>query len=248
MIVKIAYFDTVAGVAGDMFVAALLDAGAPWETIASIVDDLSLPEVRLEVREVQTHGVRARTFKVLDARSGMEVEKMESGILRTPGMLLGMIEGSSLGPEVKRHAGSILMSLARAEAHVHSVPVEEVHFHELGAMDTLVDIVAAASAVFALGIECAFCSPVRVGKGTVLTAHGRLPVPAPATARILEGVPCEAGPIAGELTTPTGAAIISHFSSGFGPMPSMIVDSEGFGAGSRDIGAPNVFRVLLGRS
>jgi uncharacterized protein (DUF111 family) len=138
--------------------------------------------------------------------------------------------------------------LAVAEAKVHGVAPEEVHFHEVGALDSIADIVAAASAFHQLGVDEAWCSPVHVGCGTVRCAHGVLPVPAPATAELLKGIPAYSDGTRGELATPTGVALLRHFCDGFCPMPPLVVEAIGHGAGSKDFGVPSLFRATLATS
>ena len=149
---------------------------------------------------------------------------------------------------------AVFIRLAVAEADVHGVSVDEVHFHEIGALDTLLDVVGVATGLAALGVEQLTVTPIAVGEGTIETEHGTLPVPAPATAGLLLGVPVDPGPRradgqpAGELTTPTGAALVSVFATGYGPMPAMSPTSIGYGAGTRDLGFPNVTRIVLGEA
>lgn len=143
-------------------------------------------------------------------------------------------------------ASSVFELLGAAEGKVHGVSPDAVHFHEVGALDAIADIVAAASAFHQLTVDEAWCSPVHVGFGTVRCAHGVLPVPAPATLELLRGVPVYSDGVRGELTTPTGAALLRHFCSGFGPMPPLVVEGVGYGAGSVDFGIPGLFRATLG--
>jgi uncharacterized protein (DUF111 family) len=136
--------------------------------------------------------------------------------------------------------------LAAAEAKVHGVSLEEIHFHEVGALDSIADIVAAASAFHQIGPAETWCSPIHVGCGTVRCAHGVLPVPAPATLELLKGIPAYSDGIRGELATPTGVALLRHFCTGFCPMPPLVVEAVGYGAGTKDFGIPNLFRATLG--
>jgi uncharacterized protein (TIGR00299 family) protein len=159
----------------------------------------------------------------------------------------GIISKGGLPQQVIDDAIAVFKLLAVAEAKVHGTTVEEVHFHEVGALDCIVDIVSAASAFHQLGIDETWCSPVHVGSGTVRCAHGLLPVPAPATMELLQGVPIYSTEVKGELVTPTGAALIRHFSKGFAPMPQMIVERVGYGAGSKDFGIPNLLRATIGQ-
>ena len=158
----------------------------------------------------------------------------------------GIIQGSGLAPKVAADALAIFQILGRAEALVHGVAIEEVHFHEVGALDAIVDIVAAASALHRLGVDEVTCSPLHVGSGTVRCAHGLLPVPAPATLEILKGIPIYASVVQGELVTPTGAAILKHFCSKFTPLPPMVVEAIGYGAGAKEREIPNLLRAMLG--
>lgn len=157
-----------------------------------------------------------------------------------------LIRGAGLPGAVADDAVAVFELLGAAEAKVHGRSPEEVHFHEVGALDAIADVVAAASAFHQLGADEAWCSPVQVGSGTVRCAHGVLPVPAPATLELLRGVPVYSEGVRGELATPTGAALLKHFCAGFGPMPPLVVEGVGYGAGSRDFGIPGLFRATLG--
>lgn len=157
-----------------------------------------------------------------------------------------LIRGAGLPGPVAADAVAVFELLAAAEAKVHGRSPEEVHFHEVGALDAIADVVAAASAFHEVGADEAWCSPVHVGSGTVRCAHGVLPVPAPATLELLRGAPIYSDGVRGELATPTGAALLKHFCAGFGPMPPLVVERVGYGAGSRDFGIPGLFRATLG--
>ncbi len=161
--------------------------------------------------------------------------------------ILEIIRNSRLPASVKQDAAAVFELLATAEATVHGMDPKNVHFHEVGALDCIVDIVAGASAFHQLGVDEAWCSPIHVGSGTVRCAHGVLPVPAPATLELLRGMPAYSTDIQGELATPTGVALIKHFCKGFMPMPPLIVDRIGYGAGSKDFGIPNFLRATVGR-
>jgi uncharacterized protein (TIGR00299 family) protein len=154
---------------------------------------------------------------------------------------------SGLPQPVIDAAIAVFKLIAVAEAKVHGTTLEEVHFHEVGALDCIVDIVSAASAFHQLNVDEAWCSPLHVGSGTVRCAHGILPVPAPATMELLHEVPIYSTEVKGELVTPTGAALIRHFCKGFAPMPAMIVENVGYGAGSKDFGIPNLLRATIGK-
>lgn len=243
---RIAWFDSVAGVSGDMFVGALIDAGAPFDAVKAAVDALGLSDVRVQAQKVISHSIAATSFSVVDAAKGRPVEEVGGDFHRHPSDLYRIIENAGLPDSVRRNAVAVIKLLAKAEAAVHGVSEEEVHFHEVGALDTVVDSVAAAAAMEALGVGSATSSPVKVGGGEVMTMHGRLPVPAPATLILLKGARISHGGIDMELTTPTGAALLRHYASSFGPVPEMTVLAAGYGAGKREIGSPNLFRVLIG--
>jgi uncharacterized protein (DUF111 family) len=163
------------------------------------------------------------------------------------GEIRNLIAASRLPEAVAADALAVFGLLARAEAKVHGVSLEDVHFHEVGALDAIADVVAASSAIHQIGPEETWCSPVHVGCGTVHCDHGVLPVPAPATAEILRGVPVYSDGTRGELTTPTGAALLKHFCDGFAPMPPLVVEAVGYGAGTKDFGIPNLLRATAGR-
>lgn len=242
---RVAYFDAFAGAAGDMILAALLDAGRATAGLEARVraqlETLGLPGWRLSLgREERGHlwGLRAR----------VEVEGHPPG--RTFYDIKFMLEAATLEPEVKRLSLAAFGLLAEAEAKIHGIDHDLVHFHEVGAIDSIVDIVGAAACLVGLGVEEAWCSPLPVGGGLVECAHGTLPVPAPATLEILRGVPVVAGPASGELTTPTGAALLATFCGPrFGAFPAMRPQTVGYGVGSRDLGGlPNLLRVVVGEA
>lgn len=243
---KIAYFDSATGVSGDMFVGALLDAGASFDAVAEAVAALALPDIGVKAEKVRSHGLSATRFSVVQLSAGVNAEEVEGDAHRGPEEMAAIIEKRALSGEVKRHALAVIDLLAKAEAKVHGVEVRDVHFHEVGAVDTLVDAVAAAAAFVSLGIGRAVASPVSVGGGVVRTMHGVVPVPAPATVELLRGTQVRHGGIDRELTTPTGAALLRHFASGYGPLEEMTLLGAGYGAGRMEIGSPNVFRVVLG--
>lgn len=237
---KVAYLDCFSGIAGDMVVGALLDAGLPFETLNSEIAKLGLKEVTLSAEPCKRKGITGTDFKVTVGhdhhhRSLTTIEKI--------------INESSLDEPIKQTAIRIFRRLGEAEAGVHGVDIEKVHFHEVGALDAIVDIVGAAIGFHHLGIERVVCSAINVGSGTVKAAHGVMPVPAPATATLLTGVPTYVDGPAMELTTPTGAAIAVTMSESFGAMPAMVVSSIGYGAGDNDLkDRANVLRVLIGEA
>jgi hypothetical protein len=234
----IAYFDCFSGVSGDMTLGALIDLGVPPAWLKESIESLPLDGFGLRVADVVYGGIRAKQVTV-DAR-GDHGHRHYSDIR-------ALIEKSPLPEAVRAAALGVFRRLAEAEAGVHGCTPEEVHFHEVGAVDAIVDVVGAALGFHRLGVTKAFAAPIPTGRGFVECQHGRLPVPAPATAALLKGVPVYGGDAEFELTTPTGAAIVTTFAEGFGPLPEMTVRGIGYGAGSRDLKpGPNLLRVLIG--
>jgi len=234
---KIAYFDCFSGISGDMILGALVDAGLEMERLKAELARLPLSGYTLSAQTVRKRGLRG---------THVEVEVSEKGVERHLHEIEEIIEGSDLPGEVKSRGLAIFQRLAEAEAHVHGIPVERVHFHEVGAMDAIVDVVGAVIGLWLLGIERVYASPVHVGRGTVECAHGTLPVPAPATQKLLRWVPIYGRDVDAELVTPTGAAILTTLVDGFGAAPPMQVEQVGYGAGSRDLPLPNLLRVSIG--
>lgn len=235
---KICYLDAFSGISGDMTVGALVDGGAPSETLLDALRSLDTG-ARYEVEKTNRRGIAASKFRV---HLGDALRKA-----RHLPHILSLIENASLSARAKSNASAVFKRLGEAEAQVHAVPIEKVHFHEVGAADSIADIVGACIALDLLGIEEVHVSAINVGSGTVQTEHGVLPVPAPATAALLAGKPIYARGPELELTTPTGAAIAATLGSGFGVFPPMRISSIGYGAGDRDLlQQPNVLRVLIG--
>ena len=237
---KILYFDCFAGISGDMTVGALLDLGVPLsflkEELARL--SISLSGYTLSAEETSRRGIRAAKFSV---------HVTEDQPHRHYSDIAELIERSTLAAQVKEQAGQIFHRLAEAEAKVHGVELSRVHFHEVGALDSIIDIVGTALCLQYLGIEGLYASALPLGSGYVETAHGRLPVPAPATAELLRGMPVHGELGTGERVTPTGAAILAALCSGFGAPPSFTVTDVGNGAGDRDFpDTPNILRVMLG--
>jgi uncharacterized protein (TIGR00299 family) protein len=234
---RIAYLDCASGISGDMTLGALIDAGADLGAIQAGIDSLGLPSCRLVAQEVKRRGFRA---------TQIIVEHEPEHKHRHLHHITAMIDGSSLDELQKRLAKRIFERLAQAEAKVHGSTIEKVHFHEVGAVDSIADIVGSAIGFVLLGIERVICSPVPTGRGFVDIAHGRCSIPAPATAELLHGVPLAALDVEGELTTPTGAAIVTALTDAFGPLPAMTVEKIGYGAGQKDFPQPNILRLLVG--
>lgn len=235
----ICYIDAFSGLAGDMLVGALADAGADSAAISRALDSFAIGAVTSWDR-VQRRGVSATKFRV--GVSEPPKHRHLSGILK-------LIHAADLPAGVKSKAEQVFRVLGQAEASVHGVDIEKVHFHEVGAVDSICDIAGICLALDLLGIEQIYCSPINVGSGTVKTEHGILPVPAPATANLLEGKPIYSRGPAVELTTPTGAAVVAALAADFGAMPPMRVKSIGYGAGDHDFTEhANVVRVMVGEA
>lgn len=236
----LAYIDCFSGVAGDMFLGALIDAGLPLENLLSDLEALGLGGWSLNAHEVVRCGVGATMVEV-DADGGGHPHRRLSD-------LLAIVEGAELPDEVKATAGRVFTNLAEAEAKVHGCEVDEVHFHEVGAVDAIIDVVGTVAGFHRLGVSEIMASAVNTGSGSVETAHGTYPVPGPATLALLEGFPCYAEGPALELATPTGAALLTTLAAQAGPMPPVVPKVVGYGAGQADPpGRPNVLRLVLGQ-
>src|SRR5215471_4437982 len=237
---KLAYFDCFSGISGDMTLGALLDAGCDLEHLRTALHGLQVPGWELSAERVWKNGLAATSVRV-------KTDDQQKH--RSLSAIRGILKNSPLAPEVRDRAAAIFQKLGEAEARVHDVPIEKIHFHEVGAVDAIVDIVGACVGFHALGIERFVCSPLNVGGGTVKMAHGTLPVPAPATANLLTGKPTYSNGVARELVTPTGAAIVATVCDSFGPQPAMSVSAIGYGAGAGDLEAqPNVLRIMIGEA
>ena len=249
---KILYLDPFSGIAGDMLLGALLDLGLDLARLRQELGKLKLAGFRLSSQRVLRGAISAVKFNVEDAHEhghaqGHEHEHGHQHEHRSWARIKALIEGSELSGPVKSRSLSVFTKLAEAEGKIHQRPPEQVSFHEIGAVDSIVDIVGACAGLELLGIDEIWCGPVALGSGTVKCAHGLLPVPAPATAELMRGLPVRASTVEAELTTPTGAALIAALGSRFGPLPDMSIEKIGYGAGSRERQAlPNVLRVFLG--
>lgn len=235
----LAYLDCFSGVSGDMFLGALVANGLDAAVLEAEVRKLGM-DVRLRRERVQ------RGMLLADQ---IVVEAPPQHHHRHYTDIVARIEAAPLSPRTRQRAQAVFERLGRAEAKIHGVPLERVHFHEVGALDSIADIVGVCAGIELLGIEDLRCSPLNVGGGTVRCDHGVLPVPAPATAELLQGIPVYSSGIQAELVTPTGAALVSVLASGFGPLPPMTIATSGYGAGSNDLGEfPNVLRLFIGES
>lgn len=237
---KIAYLDCLSGISGDMTLGALVDAGIDLAAIQAAVDSLKLPSCRLVRSEVKRKGFRA---------TKIDVEHEPEHAHRHLHHITDMIDASELTPRQKDLAKRIFTKLGEAEAKVHGTTIRKVHFHEVGAVDSIADICGAAVGWDLLGVDRIVCSPVPTGRGFVQIEHGRCSIPAPATAELLQGVPLAESHVDGELTTPTGAAILATLVDSYGPLPSLKIDRIGYGSGDKDFAThPNILRLFVGES
>lgn len=234
---KALYLDCFSGISGDMFLGAMVDMGVPIEALSQGLDKLSIPGLEVAAAKVIRNGLAATKVDVIAPDTAEERHLSD---------IIAIIEGSGLPADVRKLARAVFRRLATAESKVHGIPLEEVHFHEVGALDTIADVVGAAICLKEAGIEEAYSSQVNVGSGFVKTSHGLLPVPAPATLEILSGIPIYSTGTQAELVTPTGAAILAEISKGFGPLPEMRVEKTGYGAGTKELDTPNLLRVIAG--
>src|SRR5436190_12176329 len=237
---RLAYLDCDSGIVGDVMLAALIDAGADLPAIQAGIASLGLPNVQILTGETKRKGFRATQ---VDIR--FEPEHKHRHLHH----ITDMIDAGALTPRAKELAKKIFTRLGEAEAKVHGVEIRKVHFHEVGAVDSIADIVGTAIGLDLLGIERIEASPVPTGHGFINIAHGRCSIPAPATAELLKGIPLAASSVEAELTTPTGAAILAALASRFGPLPAITVKSIGYGAGTKEFEEqPNILRVVIGES
>jgi uncharacterized protein (TIGR00299 family) protein len=237
---KLAYFDCFSGISGDMTLGALVDAGASLDHLREQLRGLEVPGWEISSEKVWKNGMSSTYVRVRTEDQSKH---------RSLSSILDILEKSKLSSRVREQSSAIFRKLGEAEASVHDVPIEKIHFHEVGAVDAIVDIVGACIGFDILDIEKFACSPLNVGGGTAKMTHGVLPVPAPATAKLLQGRPTYSNGVQKELVTPTGAAIVATLCSAFGPQPPMSVSAIGYGAGTADLeGQPNVLRIMVGEA
>jgi pyridinium-3,5-bisthiocarboxylic acid mononucleotide nickel chelatase len=241
----IAYLDCTGGLAGDMLLAALLDAGASEEALRAVPGRLGLSDVELRLERVQRHAIGALHLDVVGATHAHG--EADGHAHRSWRAIRDELGAADLSERVRGRSVAVFGRLAEAEGAVHGIPPEDVHFHELGALDTLVDVVGAVSLLEDLGITRLVCSPLPMGNGVVRAAHGALPLPAPATAALLIGAPVFGVEIEGETVTPTGAALAATLADAWGRLPAMSLRAIGYGAGTADFAErANLVRVLIG--
>ena len=231
------YFECKSGICGSMIVGALVNAGVNREELTQELKKLNIDDYDLIFEQVKKSSIAATRFAVTFSEDQKH---------RHLHHIADIINKSSLSQYVKETSIAIFTNLARAEANVHGITIEKVHFHEVGAVDAIMDIVGSVICLEKLNIKNVYSSPINTGSGWVNCDHGKMPVPAPATAELLLGIPVYAGDVESELTTPTGAAIISTLSQSFGKMPEMISECIGIGAGDKDFSIPNILRVFIG--
>lgn len=236
---NVLYFDCFSGIAGDMCIGALLDLGLSFDELRSGLGALAIPGCKLEQRRVKKSGLMACKFDVI-------IEDKDSVNHRHLTDILAMIAASTLPAAVKSTSSAVFRVLGEAEAKVHGIPVEDVHFHEVGAIDSIVDIVGTCLGLHLLGVSRIYASPVHIGLGAIRSDHGLFPGPGPATMELLRGMPLYSRGLPQELTTPTGAALLRGLGAVVGEFPNITLESVGYGAGTIDLPHPNVLRALLG--
>ncbi len=255
---RVLYFDCFSGISGDMALGALVDAGLPLADVKQALGSLALGDAHVHTHRVLRAGVSATKFSVHEHPKGSTEHGHDHGEghhhhdhahpHRTLSEIFHLIDHSSLSPAGRDRAKAMFRRLGEAEAAIHAMPVEKVHLHEVGALDSIIDIVGIVYAMEWAAADRVICSPLNVGGGMVESAHGLFPVPAPATVKLLGDAPVYSGRVQKELVTPTGALIATTYAQAFGPIPSMAIERVGYGAGDRDDPVtPNVLRVLIGR-
>ena len=235
---KIAYFDCFSGISGDMIIGSMLDAGLDFEIFKTEISKLNFTGYKLSAEKVLRNGISGTKFSV---------DAAEDHPHRTFRDISGIISKSSLDENIRIKINSIFKRIAEAEGKIHGVSPDEVHFHEIGAVDSIIDIAGAVIGLDLLGIEKVYCSKINTGSGFADSMHGKIPVPAPAAVELLRGIPVFDSGIKFEITTPTGAGIIAELCSNFGNLPDMNISSTGYGAGSKELESPNLLRIITGK-
>lgn len=238
---RVAYFDTFSGISGDMTLGALLACGGDEAHLRRELSKLKITGWKLDIASTSKNGIGATdvTVSLTEPQGhGRHLHHIEE-----------ILTASDIAPSVKERALKIFTRLAEAEAKIHQTTVERIHFHEVGAVDAIVDIVGSCVLLDQLGVEAVYCSPLPMSHGFVECAHGTIPLPAPAVLELLQDVPVYSVDVEGELVTPTGAALMKTLASGFGPMPAMRISTSGYGAGKKEFGnRPNLLRVVIGEA
>ena len=235
---RVAYLDCFSGISGDMMLGALLDAGMSLDVIQTLIDDIGLASCKVVAQPVMRAGIAATKATI----------EGELDHVHSPAQMLALFDHLSCSEHTKERCKQVFLTLAQAEATVHKRDLDKVHLHELGSLDTLIDIAGSVVGLDSFGIERVHASNLNVGGGTVMTAHGRLPVPAPATAAILKSMPVFSSGAEAELTTPTGAALARNLVDVFGPLPKMKLEHIGYGAGDHELEQANVVRLMVGET
>jgi uncharacterized protein (TIGR00299 family) protein len=234
---KSLYLDTFAGISGDMMLGALVDLGVPVDVLRSVAGALGLSEVEINADKTERKSIAA---------AKVHVHAPERGVVRTYANIKSLVAQSDLSPPVKEKSQRVFELLAEAESRIHSRSIDQVHFHELGSADTMVDVAGSVAGLAYLGVEELLCSPLPMGTGMIKTSHGIYPIPAPAVVEILKDVPVYSSGIPTEIVTPTGAAIVTALAADFCLIPPMRIQAIGYGAGDRDLDIPNLLRAFLG--
>jgi uncharacterized protein (TIGR00299 family) protein len=238
---KIAYLDCFSGISGDMFIGALIDAGLPLEELRKVFQSLPLEGYSLEATREERNLLFGTRFKVKVTGDPQPHRRFSD--------IRDLIRAGNLSPSVREKSIAIFESIALEEGKIHGCPAEEVHFHEVGAIDSIVDIVGSVLGMEYLGIGTACASSLPLGSGFVETAHGRIPLPAPATVALLRGIPVHDSGLKEELVTPTGAALVKGLVHSFGSLPPMVIEKVAYGVGSRNLAdRPNLLRILIGQA
>ena len=242
---KTAFLDCFSGVSGDMLLGALVDAGLPEAFLQETVSNLKLPGCSLAVQRITEKGLAATRVSVLLEEHGHHHHHAHRHLADIERLLAG----AALAPAIRDRALAVFQRLARAEAAVHGTTIDAIHFHEVGAVDSLVDIVGTVAGLAELGIDHLVCSPLPMPRGWISCEHGQLPLPAPAVCALMQGVPVYGEPLDQELVTPTGAALVTELASEFGTMPPMMPERTGYGSGARERhdGRPNLLRLIVGQ-
>ena len=237
---KIAYLDCFSGVSGDMFVGALLDAGLPAENLDETIAGLGLDGFTISHKQEERNHIFGTKFSVTLHQEDQPTRHLSD--------IKDILRSSNLTPQIIEKCISVFERLAETEGEIHHLSPENVHFHEVGAVDSIIDVVASVAGMYHLGIEKLFVSKIPVGSGMIDSAHGTIPLPAPATIALLKGVPIYDSGQDAEMVTPTGAALLTSLGTSFGPMPPMTIERVGYGVGTRSLSdRPNLLRILVGR-